>query len=72
MDRKRVVRLVGLIVVVCLVGTAVTLIISRLIFGTVTNEPITVEMEIDAPEQVRAPRVGGEHTLVDVEHLAVR
>ncbi len=52
MDRKRVVRLVGLIVVVCLVGTAVTLIISRLIFGTVTNEPITVEMEIDAPEQV--------------------
>lgn len=52
MDRKRVVRLAGLILVVCLVGTAVTLIISRLLFGTVTNEPTTVEMEMDAPEQV--------------------
>jgi len=52
MDRKRVVRLVGLIVVVCLVGTAVTIIISRLLFGTVLNEPTTVEMQLDAPEQV--------------------
>lgn len=52
MDRKRVVRLVGLIIVVCLVGTAVTLIISRLFFGTVLNEPTIVEMELDAPEQV--------------------
>ena len=52
MDRKRVVRLAGLILVVCSVGTAVTLIISRLFLGTVTNEPTAVEMEIDAPEQV--------------------
>jgi hypothetical protein len=52
MDRKRVVRLVGLIIVVCLVGTAVTIIVSRLFFGTVLNKPATVEMQLNAPEQV--------------------
>ncbi len=52
MDRKRTVRLVGLIVAICLVGTAVALVVGRLFFGTVLNEPTTVEMEINAPEQV--------------------
>ena len=52
MDRKRVVRLIGLIVVVCVAGTAVAIIISRLFFGTVLNEPAIVEMQLDAPKQV--------------------
>lgn len=52
MDRKRVVRLVGLIIVVCLAGTAVALVVGRLFFGTVLNEPKTVEMQLNAPEQV--------------------
>ena len=51
-DRTRTVRLVGLILVVCLVGTAVTIIISRLLFGTVLNEPTSVEMQLEAPSQV--------------------
>lgn len=52
MDRKRTIRLVGLIVVVCLVGTAVAVVVGRLLFGTVLNEPTTVEMVLDAPQQV--------------------
>lgn len=52
MDRKRVIRLAGLIIIICLAGTAVALIVGRLFFGTVLNEPTTVEMQLDAPEQV--------------------
>jgi len=52
MDRTRVVRLTGLIIVICLAGTAVAIVVGRLFFGTVLNEPTTVEMQLDAPEQV--------------------
>ena len=52
MDRTRVVRLIGLIIITCLAGTAVAIVISRLLFGTVLNEPTTVEMQLNAPEQV--------------------
>ena len=52
MNRSKIIRLAGLIIVICLVGTAVTIIISRLFFGTVLNKPITVEMQLDAPLQV--------------------
>lgn len=38
--------------VVCSVGTAVTIIISRLMFGTVLNKPTTLEVQLDAPQQV--------------------
>jgi hypothetical protein len=52
MDRKRIIRLTGLIIVVCLAGTAVALVVGRLFFGTVLNEPTTVEMQLSAPKQV--------------------
>lgn len=52
MDRTRVIRLVGLIILVCLAGTAVALVVGRLFFGTALNEPTTVEMQLNAPEQV--------------------
>lgn len=52
MDRTRIVRLMALILVICLVGTAVAVLLSRLLFGTVLNEPIAIEMQLEAPEQV--------------------
>ena len=52
MEKKRLVRLVGLMLVVCLMGTAVVTVISRLIFGTIANSPTTVDMQVDAPSQV--------------------
>jgi hypothetical protein len=52
MERERVVKLVGVIGVVCLAGTAVALIIGRLFFGTVLNEPTTISVQLDAPQQV--------------------
>ncbi|MBK8903824.1 MAG: hypothetical protein IPM53_21765 [Anaerolineaceae bacterium] len=52
MERGRVLKLVGVVVAVCVLGTAVVLVISRLMWGTVLNEPTTIEVQIDAPEQV--------------------
>ena len=52
MERGRILRLVGVITAVCVLGTAVVLVISRLIWGTALNEPTTIEVQIDAPEQV--------------------
>ncbi|MCB8976947.1 MAG: hypothetical protein H6657_05915 [Ardenticatenaceae bacterium] len=52
MERGQILRLVGVITAVCLLGTAVVLVISRLIWGTALNEPTTIEVQIDAPEQV--------------------
>jgi hypothetical protein len=52
MDRKRIVKLIGLIIMVCLVGTAVAILGGRLMFGTVLNEPTAIEMQLDAPQQV--------------------
>jgi len=52
MERGRVLKLVGGITAVCLVGTVLVLSISRLLWGTALNEPTTIEVQIDAPEQV--------------------
>ena len=52
MERGQILRLVGVITAVCVLGTAVVLVISRLIWGTALNEPTTIEVQIDAPEQV--------------------
>ncbi|MCC6602835.1 MAG: hypothetical protein IT327_06475 [Anaerolineae bacterium] len=52
MERRRVLKLVGMIVAVCVLGTAVVLTISRLLWGTVLNEPTSIAVQIDAPEQV--------------------
>ena len=53
MERSRTVKLVAGILVICLAGTAVLLIIARLFFGTTLNEPITIEVQVDAPQQVQ-------------------
>lgn len=52
MERGRILRLVGVITAVCVLGTAVTLVISRLMWGTALNEPTTIAVQLDAPEQV--------------------
>lgn len=52
MERGRILRLVGVITAVCLVGTVLVLIISRLMWGTALNEPTTIAVQLDAPEQV--------------------
>lgn len=52
MERGRVLKLVGVIAAVCLVGTVLVLVISRLLWGTALNEPTTIEVQIAAPEQV--------------------
>lgn len=52
MERGRILRLVGVITGVCVLGTAVVLVISRLMWGTALNEPTTIAVQLDAPEQV--------------------
>lgn len=51
-DRGRVVKLVVGMVVICLAGTAVLLLLFRTFWGTVLNEPTTVEVQVEAPDQV--------------------
>lgn len=53
MERSRTVKLGAGILVICLAGTAVLLIIARLFFGTTLNEPITIDVQVDAPERVQ-------------------
>ena len=51
-SRTVTMRLVGALLLVCLVGTAVTLLGMRILFGTTLNEPTSIEVQIDAPAQV--------------------
>jgi len=51
-DRGRVVKLVAGIMLVCLLGTAVLLLVMRIFIGTTLNEPTTVEVQIDVPEKI--------------------
>jgi hypothetical protein len=51
-DRSRVVKFMVGIVVVCSLATAVLLLVMRLFIGTTLNEPTTVAVQIEAPEQI--------------------
>lgn len=52
LDRARILRLVTTILVVCLMGTAVIVLIARILVGSVLKEPVTVEVQVRAPERV--------------------
>lgn len=52
MERSRIIKLVLAIGVVCLGGTAVFLLISRILVGTALNEPTTIEVQIEARDPV--------------------
>lgn len=51
-DKNRVVKLVAAVLLLCSLGTAVLLLLVRIFIGTTLNEPTTVEVQIDAPEQI--------------------
>lgn len=51
-NRARTIKLVGAILGVCLLGTAVLLIVIRVFYGFVLEQPITVDVQVEAPEQV--------------------
>ena len=52
MARTQIIKLVLGIGVACLGGTAVFLLIARILAGTALNEPTTIAVQIEAPAQV--------------------
>ena len=52
MEKGRIFKFVGFILLLCLAGTAVAIVIGRLTFGTVTNSPTTIDIRVNAPSQV--------------------
>ena len=51
-DRARIFKLVAVTLVICMVGTAVIVLLARILVGSVLKEPDTVEVQVRAPEQV--------------------
>jgi hypothetical protein len=52
LNRSRAVKVVVGVVGICSLGTAVILLLIRIFIGTTLNEPTSIAVQIDAPEQI--------------------
>lgn len=51
-NRSVALKVISGVLLLCLAGTAVTLLGMRIFFGTTLNEPTTIEVQIEAPQQI--------------------